>query len=230
MIVSISDLVIDGNAVQMSAKKELTSLAEVKVPSSLSSLRSLSVVLPRPNVDIESSVGEIFSAAGFAFSELAKLTMHLHPSTNPESQTNVRWTEDEINMLHDAVSKFGKDLELISGRIRERATAQSKAIMRKKQFEASGLSQNLTVSQIQPLETKLYIFDLFLTHVEVRSTNSKWLENPAVIYVINVLQGPSEKKKNPSNKLDLNRGNWQSVSQKSPVATPVTSRPRIKYK
>ncbi|KAK2719921.1 chromatin complexes subunit BAP18-like isoform X2 [Artemia franciscana] len=93
-------------------------------------------------------VGEIFSAAGFAFSELAKLTMHLHPSTNPESQTNVRWTEDEINMLHDAVSKFGKDLELISGRIRERATAQSKAIMRKKQFEASGLSQNVPQKSI----------------------------------------------------------------------------------
>ena len=84
MIVSISDFMIDGNVVKMSAKKELTSLAEVKVPSSLSSLRSLSVVLP-VNLFTEEchlwgssvSKGLILSLSYYLLARLSSLTIWL---------------------------------------------------------------------------------------------------------------------------------------------------------
>ncbi|CAJ0968035.1 unnamed protein product [Ranitomeya imitator] len=47
-------------------------------------------------------VGEIFSAAGAAFTKLGELTMQLHPVTD-SSPAGARWTDTEIQMLHAAV-------------------------------------------------------------------------------------------------------------------------------
>uniref|UniRef100_A0A3Q1EWW3 Chromosome 17 open reading frame 49 n=1 Tax=Acanthochromis polyacanthus TaxID=80966 RepID=A0A3Q1EWW3_9TELE len=63
-------------------------------------------------------VGEIFSAAGAAFTKLGELTMQLHPVSD-SSPAGAKWTETEIEMLRLAVRRFGDDLNNISTVIKE---------------------------------------------------------------------------------------------------------------
>ncbi|GAA6099798.1 chromatin complexes subunit BAP18 isoform X1 [Tachysurus ichikawai] len=79
-------------------------------------------------------VGEIFSAAGAAFSKLGELTMQLHPVAD-SSPAGAKWTETEIEMLHSAVSRFGDDLNNISSVIKERTVAQIKTTVKRKLYE-----------------------------------------------------------------------------------------------
>eukprot|EP00064_Thunnus_orientalis_P018589 superscaffoldBa00004333_g18692 len=74
-------------------------------------------------------VGEIFSAAGAAFTKLGELTMQLHPVA--------KWTETEIEMLRLAVRRFGDDLNNISTVIKERTVAQIKSTVKRKLYEDS---------------------------------------------------------------------------------------------
>ncbi|KAK1874622.1 Chromatin complexes subunit BAP18 [Dissostichus eleginoides] len=70
-------------------------------------------------------VGEIFSAAGAAFSKLGELTMQ------------AKWTETEIELLRVAVRRFGDDLNNISSVIKERTVAQIKSTVKRKLYEDS---------------------------------------------------------------------------------------------
>ncbi|MCI4388301.1 chromatin complexes subunit BAP18 [Pangasianodon hypophthalmus] len=79
-------------------------------------------------------VGEIFSAAGAAFSKLGELTMQLHPVAD-SSPAGAKWTETEIEMLRSAVSRFGDDLNNISSVIKERTVAQIKTTVKRKLYE-----------------------------------------------------------------------------------------------
>ncbi|KAF7701255.1 chromatin complexes subunit BAP18 [Silurus meridionalis] len=79
-------------------------------------------------------VGEIFSAAGVAFSKLGELTMQLHPVAD-SSPAGAKWTETEIEMLRSAVSRFGDDLNNISSVIKERTVAQIKTTVKRKLYE-----------------------------------------------------------------------------------------------
>ncbi|XP_018417492.1 PREDICTED: chromatin complexes subunit BAP18 isoform X2 [Nanorana parkeri] len=83
-------------------------------------------------------VGEIFSAAGAAFTKLGELTMQLHPVTD-SSPAGARWTDNEIQMLHAAVRRFGEDLNQISSVIKERTVAQIKYTVKKKIYDDSGV-------------------------------------------------------------------------------------------
>ncbi|CAG7827856.1 unnamed protein product [Allacma fusca] len=82
-------------------------------------------------------VGEIFTAAGTAFSKLGELTMQLHPPN--ESTGGTKWTEEEIDMLHSCVSQFGEELSIICDRIKSRTTSQIRMALKKKQLEEAGL-------------------------------------------------------------------------------------------
>lgn len=84
-----------------------------------------------------SKVGEIFTAAGAAFSKLGELTMQLHPVTEPSPTS--KWTQDEIDMLRLAVRRFGDDLNKISERIKNRTITQIKTTLKKKAYEDAGL-------------------------------------------------------------------------------------------
>ncbi|KAM4677824.1 BPTF-associated chromatin complex component 1 isoform 2-T2 [Discoglossus pictus] len=83
-------------------------------------------------------VGEIFSAAGAAFTKLGELTMQLHPVTD-SSPAGARWTDTEIQMLHAAVRRFGEDLNQISSVIKERTVAQIKFAVKRKIYDDSGV-------------------------------------------------------------------------------------------
>uniref|UniRef100_A0A3Q2XQA3 BPTF-associated chromatin complex component 1 n=1 Tax=Hippocampus comes TaxID=109280 RepID=A0A3Q2XQA3_HIPCM len=81
-------------------------------------------------------VGEIFSAAGAAFSKLGELTMQLHPVSD-SSPAGAKWTETEIEMLRLAVRRFGDDLNSISSVIKDRTVAQIKSTVKRKLYEDS---------------------------------------------------------------------------------------------
>ncbi|KAL0596968.1 Chromatin complexes subunit BAP18 [Plecturocebus cupreus] len=83
-------------------------------------------------------VGEIFSAAGAAFTKLGELTMQLHPVAD-SSPAGAKWTETEIEMLRAAVKRFGDDLNHISCVIKERTVAQIKTTVKRKVYEDSGI-------------------------------------------------------------------------------------------
>ncbi|GFS04936.1 chromatin complexes subunit BAP18-like protein [Elysia marginata] len=66
-------------------------------------------------------VGEIFTAAGSAFTKLGELTMQLHP-TSDQSAGGIggKWTDQEVEMLRSSVKRFGEDLNKISEVIKSR--------------------------------------------------------------------------------------------------------------
>ncbi|KAL8176965.1 UNVERIFIED_CONTAM: Chromatin complexes subunit bap18 [Gekko kuhli] len=83
-------------------------------------------------------VGEIFSAAGAAFTKLGELTMQLHPVAD-SSPAGAKWTEAEISLLRASVQRFGDDLQRLSAIIKERTVAQLKGATKRKAYEDSGL-------------------------------------------------------------------------------------------
>ncbi|KAJ7996050.1 hypothetical protein DPEC_G00233060 [Dallia pectoralis] len=82
-------------------------------------------------------VGQIFSAAGSAFTKLGELTMQLHPVVADSSPAGAKWNETEVEMLRSAVRRFGDDLNSISSVIKERTVAQIKTTVKRKLYEDS---------------------------------------------------------------------------------------------
>ncbi|GFT04212.1 chromatin complexes subunit BAP18 [Nephila pilipes] len=64
------------------------------------------------NCPITDKVGEIFLAAGAAFSKMSELIMSLH-SVGEASTTSGKWSLQEIQMLQSAVRNFNTELKRI---------------------------------------------------------------------------------------------------------------------
>ncbi|UYV81020.1 C17orf49 [Cordylochernes scorpioides] len=84
------------------------------------------------------TVGEIFTAAGAAFTRLGELTMQLHPVAEPSPSSN-KWTSEEIEMLRSAVRNFGDELNKISEHIKGRTINQIKTSMKRKAYDDAGI-------------------------------------------------------------------------------------------
>ncbi|CAL8078282.1 unnamed protein product [Orchesella dallaii] len=85
-----------------------------------------------------SKVGEIFSAAGTAFTKLGELTMQLHTTSAAEGST--KWTEEDIAMMHSCLTKFANEIDEISNRVRLRTMAHMNASIKKREYEDAGLT------------------------------------------------------------------------------------------
>uniref|UniRef100_A0A4W5RRK7 Chromosome 17 open reading frame 49 n=1 Tax=Hucho hucho TaxID=62062 RepID=A0A4W5RRK7_9TELE len=83
-------------------------------------------------------VGEIFSAAGAAFTKLGELTMQLHPVAD-SSPAGAKWTDTEIGQLRSSVVRFGDDLNSLSSVIKERTVVQIKSTVKRKLYDESGM-------------------------------------------------------------------------------------------
>ena len=77
-------------------------------------------------------VGEIFLSAGDAFGRLGELTMQLQGGGQGGGGGGVKWTDDEVDMLHSAVRTFAEDLQTISETIKQRTVVQIKTALKKK--------------------------------------------------------------------------------------------------
>ena len=78
-------------------------------------------------------VAEIFTSAGDAFNRLGELTMQLQGGgAGGGGGGGVKWTEEEVEMLHSAVRTFAEDLQNISETIKERTVQQIKTALKKK--------------------------------------------------------------------------------------------------
>jgi len=85
-------------------------------------------------------VGQIFVSAGAAFNQLGELTSELSSSQAVSSSGGgQKWTEEEMEMLHSAVSDFADRLAEISLRIKGRMVGQIKTTLRKKAYEEAGI-------------------------------------------------------------------------------------------
>jgi len=100
-------------------------------------------------------VGEIFAAAGSAFSKLGELTMQLHPNAEQGTGgTTGKWTEQELEMLRGAVKRFGEDLNKISDVIKNRTITQIRTQLKRKAYDDAGL-QPLTTATGKTVVTKV---------------------------------------------------------------------------
>uniref|UniRef100_A0A131XDX3 Putative chromatin complex subunit bap18-like isoform 4 n=1 Tax=Hyalomma excavatum TaxID=257692 RepID=A0A131XDX3_9ACAR len=85
-----------------------------------------------------SKVGEIFTAAGAAFTKLGELAVQLYSASEP-SPAGGKWTDDEVEMLRSAVKRFGDDLNKLSDHIKNRTISQIKNSMKRKAYEEAGI-------------------------------------------------------------------------------------------
>ncbi|KAI8772284.1 chromatin complexes subunit BAP18 [Biomphalaria glabrata] len=103
-----------------------------------------------------SKVGEIFTAAGAAFTKLGDLTMQLHPSSDQSAGgIGGKWTEQEIEMLRGAVKRFGEDLNKISEVIKSRTISQIRTQLKRKAYEDAGLQPPSTTPAKATTTTKV---------------------------------------------------------------------------
>ena len=98
------------------------------------SLFQIEIIVPMSN---SNKVGEIFSSAGDAFARLGELTMELQGGGQAGGGSGVKWTEEEVDMLHNAVRTFAEDLQTISETIKQRTVIQIKSALKKKVTDTS---------------------------------------------------------------------------------------------
>merc|ERR1711874_121351 len=94
----------------------------------------------RERMTSSNKVGEIFSAAGDAFARLGELTMQLEGSQQNAGGSGAKWTDGEVEMLHQAVRSFADDLNIISETIKQRTVQQIKTALQKKAYEEVGMT------------------------------------------------------------------------------------------
>ena len=86
-----------------------------------------------------SKVAEIFESAGMSFSRLGLMTMdlqHIHTTQQQQGKAErVKWGEEEIGALKDAVLQFGNDIDKICEHMKLRSVEQIRTALKRKAVE-----------------------------------------------------------------------------------------------
>nr|CAB3225069.1 chromatin complexes subunit BAP18 [Phallusia mammillata] len=93
-------------------------------------------------------VSQIFVTAGEAFTKLSELTMQIN--TQVEAPPGSKWTDEEVEMLRNAVNTFGTDLNKISEVVKTRSMTQLKNAIKRKIYSEAGMA----VTKKQPQARK----------------------------------------------------------------------------
>ncbi|XP_041351485.1 chromatin complexes subunit BAP18-like isoform X1 [Gigantopelta aegis] len=149
-------------------------------------------------------VGEIFTAAGAAFSKLGELTMQLHPTTE-QSPSSGKWTEQELEMLSSSVKRFGEDLNKISEVIKNRTISQIKNQLKRKSLEEAGIQQ--------PTDTQTKVVTKHITHVTHEPHSKKQKTSDVTLSALNA----------PESDVDIEGLGENSVSKKLDFDSDVDS-------
>ncbi|KAK3095778.1 hypothetical protein FSP39_018998 [Pinctada imbricata] len=165
-------------------------------------------------------VGEIFTAAGAAFSKLGDLTLQLHPTAEP-SPSSGKWTQYEIDLLRKAVKRFGDDLDAISEVIKTRTISQIKTQMKRKAFEDAGLPQPTEPSpkkqaikiENQPKPVSV-VANTTSTSVATMETQKKQKQNDVTLSALNAPESDVdiEGDSSSSKRLDFDSGPLETMS------------------
>eukprot|EP00795_Rhopilema_esculentum_P006195 gene6195-11599_t len=101
-----------------------------------------------------SKVAEIFEAAGLAFTRLGTMAMELQslPGEGGSSNEEGKWGEEEIEMLRQAILRFGNDLQKISTQVKTKSVTQIRAALKQKAMQQKvGLGKSGTAGLEQGL-------------------------------------------------------------------------------
>ncbi|RWS24338.1 chromatin complexes subunit BAP18-like isoform X4 [Leptotrombidium deliense] len=102
-------------------------------------------------MSVANNVGDIFAAAGMAFTKLGELTMHLQAKQEINS-AGQKWDEADVEMLRSAIKKFGEDLNRISDNIKRKTVTQLKTGVKRKLNDDTNTSKvvisNITTTPI----------------------------------------------------------------------------------
>ena len=81
-------------------------------------------------------VAEIFETAGLAFSRLGGMAVELQTTSGEGSSGEEgKWGEAEIEMLRQAILRFGNDLEKISAQIKTKSVGQIRSALKQKAMQ-----------------------------------------------------------------------------------------------
>jgi len=103
-------------------------------------------------------VGEIFTAAGTAFTKLGELTIHLHGVSEP-NPTGHKWDEDDVEQLRGAIRRFSEDLNKLTETIKNKSNTHIKGGIKRKMYDDAGVvaqgpgSSNGSIAK-KPVTTK----------------------------------------------------------------------------
>ncbi|XP_058179010.1 chromatin complexes subunit BAP18 [Anopheles ziemanni] len=119
--------------------------------------------------------------------------MQLHPSS--DSTTGSKWTDEEIDMLRTAVTRFSEDLNKISQHIKGRTVSQIRHALKKKAFDDASLpliqhvpSTAVPVHLVQPQQQvqqqqqqQIIVTTSQVAHYEATAPPSTVIADPMVL-------------------------------------------------
>ena len=137
-----------------------------------------------------SRVGEIFTSAGAALNLLGELTMQLESAGPSAPGSGTKWTDQEINMLQNAVANFANDLNLISETIKSRTVQQIKNTLQRKAYDDANLAMPSHKPQGPQLQQLLQAKEV--SRIVEQQTSTSGLSSSSADVTLNMLNAEAD--------------------------------------